>query len=199
MNSDKHKKIVRFLYEMGTMRKIPRIHRQTFLTDDMTDNIATHSYRVALIGWFIAKLEGADPYKVVMMCLAHDMPEVRSNDHNWIHKRYIKIFEDEIKEEQLGTLPFDDLKNMMDEYDKKESLEAIVTKEADMVDQIFLLREYVWQGNKEAQLWLEGNGGKEGRDKLDRFKTKSGRVLAETAMAESPSSWWDNLETGTNR
>ncbi len=199
MNSDKHKKIVQFLYEMGTMRKIPRIHRQTFLTDDMTDNIATHSYRVALIGWFLAKLEGADPYKVVMMCLAHDMPEVRSNDHNWIHKRYIKIFEDEIKDEQLGTLPFDDLKIMMDEYDQKESLEAIVSKDADMVDQIFLLREYVWQGNREAELWLDGNGGKAGRDKLDRFKTKGGRALAETAMAESPSSWWNNLETGTNR
>ncbi|MCR4279236.1 MAG: HD domain-containing protein [Candidatus Zambryskibacteria bacterium] len=199
MSNPDNKKIVQFLYEMGTMRKISRIHRQTFLTDDMTDNIATHSYRVALIGWFLAKMEGADPYKVVMMCLAHDMPEVRSNDHNWIHKRYVKIFEDEIKKEQLGSLPFDDLKIMIDEYDKKETLESIVTKEADMVDQIFLLREYVWQGNKEAQLWLEGYGGKEGRDKLDRFKTESARSLAEAAMAESPSSWWNNLATGTNR
>ena len=85
MSDNKEQKIVQFLYEMGTMRKLPRIHRQTFLTDDMSDNIATHSYRVAIIGWFLAKMEGADPYKVVMMCLAHDMPEVRSNDHNWIH------------------------------------------------------------------------------------------------------------------
>ncbi len=199
MNNPDNKKIVQFLYEMGTMRKIPRIHRQTFLTDDMTDNIATHSYRVALIGWFLAKIEGADPYKVVMMCLAHDMPEVRSNDHNWIHKKYVKIFEDEIKEDQLGSLPFNDLKEMVDEYDLKESREAVIAKEADMVDQIFLLREYMWQGNKEASDWLEGEGGKAGRDKLERFKTKSARALAEVAMAEPPSSWWDNLETGTNR
>ena len=193
MSENKEQKIVQFLYEMGTMRKVPRIHRQTFLTDDMSDNIATHSYRVAIIGWFLAKMEGADPYKVVMMCLAHDMPEVRSNDHNWIHKRYVKIFEDEIRDEQLGTLPFGDLKEIVSEYDERESKEAIIAKDADMVDQIFLLREYVWQGNKEAQIWLDKV------DVNDRFKTKSAKSLAETTMNESPSSWWEKLATGENR
>ena len=193
MSENKEQKIVQFLYEMGTMRKVPRIHRQTFLTDDMSDNIATHSYRVAIIGWFLAKMEGADPYKVVMMCLAHDMPAVRSNDHNWIHKRYVKIFEDEIRDEQLGTLPFGDLKEIVSEYDERESKEAIIAKDADMVDQIFLLREYVWQGNKEAQIWLDKV------DVNDRFKTKSAKSLAETTMNESPSSWWEKLATGENR
>lgn len=190
---NKEKKIVQFLFEMGTMRKVPRIHRQTFLTDDMTDNIATHSYRVALIGWFLAKLDGADPYKTTMMCLAHDMGEVRANDHNWIHKRYIKVFDEEIKHEQLGSLPFQDLKELADEYDKRESKEALIAKDADMVDQIFLLREYVWQGNKEAELWLKNE------DIMDRFKTESAKNLVKTAMAESPSSWWNNLATGKNR
>ena len=98
---NKNKKIVDFLFEMGTMRKLPRMHRQTLLTDDISDTIAAHSYRVALIGWFLAKMEKADPYKVVMMCLSHDMAEVRSGDHNYVHKRYVKIFEDEIKKECL--------------------------------------------------------------------------------------------------
>lgn len=193
MSDNKEQKIVQFLYEMGTMRKLPRIHRQTFLTDDMSDNIATHSYRVAIIGWFLAKMEGADPYKVVMMCLAHDMPEVRSNDHNWIHKRYVKIFEDEIRDEQLGKLPFSDLSEIVNEYDARKSKEAIIAKDADMVDQIFLLREYMWQGNKEAQIWLDRV------DVNDRFKTKSAKSLAEVSMSESPSSWWENLATGENR
>ena len=57
-----------FLFEIGTMRKILRAHRQTLLTDDMTDNIATHSFRVTMIGWLLAKKEGVDPYKVMMMC-----------------------------------------------------------------------------------------------------------------------------------
>lgn len=193
MNSEKHKRIVQFLFEIGTMRKLPRMHRQLFLFDDMTDNIATHSYRVALIGWFLAKLEGADPYKVSMMCLMHDMSEIRTGDHNWLHKRYTKIFEEEIKEEQLGTLPFPEMKEIADEYEKRESKEAVVAKDADMIDQVFLLREYVWQGNKEAEKWLRKV------NIFERFKTESARAIAHAAMLEPPSSWWDNLATDKNR
>ena len=177
------------------------MHRQTFLTDDMSDNIATHSYRVTLIGWFLAKMENVDPYKVAMMCLMHDMGEVRTGDHNWIHKRYVKIFEDEIKEEQLGTMPFPEMKEIADEYDKRKSKEAIIAKDADMLDQIFLLREYVWQGNKEAEIWLEGkpSEGKEHGQYLKRFKTDSAIALAKVALTEDPSSWWNNLWTSKNR
>jgi putative hydrolases of HD superfamily len=136
-----------------------------------------------------------------MMCLAHDMPEVRSGDHNWIHKRYVKIFEEEIKEDQLGTLPFPELKEIVDEYDRRESKEALLAKEADLLDQLFLLREYVWQGNREAQIWLEGKPGKGGeKDKyLERFTTPSGKAIAKYALEEDPSSWWNETWTNKNR
>ena len=149
---DEDKRLANFLFEAGTMRKILRIHRQTFLSDDMSDNNASHSYRVALIGWILAKKENADPYKVVMMCLLHDLGEVRSNDHNWVHKRYVKVFNDEIIAEQLGTLPFDDFQEVVGEYEERKSKEAIIAKDADMLDQILLLREYDWQGNAEAKI-----------------------------------------------
>jgi putative hydrolase of HD superfamily len=87
------KKAASFLYEIGTMRKTARAHRQTLLTDDLSDNIASHSYRVTWIGWFLAKAEKVDPYKVLLMCLSHDLSETRSGDQNWIHKKYIKVFE----------------------------------------------------------------------------------------------------------
>jgi putative hydrolases of HD superfamily len=193
MSNEDHKKITQFLFEMGTMRKLPRIHRQVLLTDDVSDTIASHSYRVTLIGWFLAKLEKVDPYKVVMMCLSHDMSEVRAGDHNWIHKRYVKIFESEIREEQLGSLPFDDLKALSEEYDKRESPESVVAKDADILDQIFLLKEYAWQGNREAQLWLDKN------QIIYRCKTESGLALAKAIMEEAPSSWADNLPTSKNR
>ncbi len=47
--------IAKFLFELGTLRKVPRMHGQTFLTSDLTDNIATHSFRVPFIAWMIAK------------------------------------------------------------------------------------------------------------------------------------------------
>jgi len=187
-----------FLFELGTMRKVLRMHRQTLLTDDMSDNIATHSFRVTMIGWLLAKKENIEPYKVVMMCLLHDFSEIRSNDHNWINKRYTKIFDEEIINEQLGSLPFLELKELALEYEKRESKEAIIAKDADLIDQILLLKEYEWQGNKEASIWLHGKGDV-GNAQLKKLKLDSSKELGQAIYNRSPSDWWDNLWTSKNR
>jgi putative hydrolase of HD superfamily len=197
---DFYKRIANFLFEVGTMRKLPRIHRQVLLTDDTSDTISSHSYRVALIAWFLAKKEEADPYKTVMMSLLHDLEEARTADHNWVHKRYVKIFEDEVHQEQMGTLPYPDMKEFLEEYKKRESKEAIIAKQADVLDQILLLREYEWQGNKEAAIWLYGKDAKtNGREQIKKLTLASAKELAEAIYTTSPSQWWENLATGKNR
>ena len=57
MTNINYKKIAQFLYEVGTLRRLPRIHSQVLLENDLTDNIAGHSYRVAPVGWQPAKGE----------------------------------------------------------------------------------------------------------------------------------------------
>jgi len=198
----KEQRIVDFLFEIGTMRKLARMHRQTLLTDDLSDNIASHSYRTAIIGWHLAKMEGADPYKIVMMCLFHDTAETRSGDHNWVHKKYVKIFEEEIIKDQLGTLPYSDLEDMVNEYHVRESKEAVIAKDADLLDQIFLLREYEMQGNKEAVDWLEGKSGKsrgKGNAQDAGLRSESAKKIAEEAFQRVPSAWWSELWTPKNR
>jgi putative hydrolase of HD superfamily len=85
------------------------------------------------------------------------------------------------------------------EYEKRESKEAILAKEADMLDQILLLREYDWGGNKEAQIWLYGKGGAKVNAQLEKLKTKTGRKLGESIYEVNPSDWWNNLWTSKNR
>ena len=187
-----------FLYEVGTLRKIPRIHSQALFVEDASDNIATHSYRTALIGYVLAKKEGVDPNKVTTMCLLHDLDETRSNDHNWIHKRYVKVFGEEILNEQLGTLPFEDFEEVVKEYEKRESKESIVAKDADILDQLLLLREYEMQGNKEAERWLYGSDKKE-MLQIKKLKLDSSKRLGEAIYAQAPSNWWDGLYTNENR
>lgn len=188
-----------FLFEVGTMRRIQRMHRQTLLVEDTSDTIASHSYRVAIIGWHLAKLAGADPYKTVMMCLLHDLGEIRSNDHNWVHKRYVKVYDEEITKDQLGTLPFSELFEFVKEYEERENLESKLAKDADILDQILLLREYEWQGSKEAKIWLDGKKGEKDARPLDRIKTDTARELGRTLYKRNPSEWWQDLWTGTNR
>ncbi|MES3031223.1 MAG: HD domain-containing protein [Patescibacteria group bacterium] len=196
-----HDRLAHFLFELGTMRKIPRAHMQTLLTTDLSDNIASHSYRVTMIAWILAKLEGADPYKVVMMALTHDMGEIRSGDHNWIHKKYVKIFEDEIAKDQLGTLPFSDLFDISHEYVERKSKEALIAKDADLIDQILLLKEYMLQGNQEAGSWLGfGENPKHHvGDKAKQLKTESGRKIAEKILKHGAADWWGGVWTNANR
>ncbi len=199
-NKTDEEKIVDFLYEVGSLRRIPRSHRQTLMVNDNADNIASHSFRVAIMGFLLAKMEGVDPYKVSAMCLMHDLGEIRSGDQNWLHKRYVKVFEDEIVEDQLGGLPFQDLKEITTEYHARESREAIVAKDADLLDQVLLLKEYEHQGNKEATLWLYGKNDDESENKqLLMLRTESAKKIGKNILSMSPSEWWKGVWTNKNR
>jgi putative hydrolase of HD superfamily len=195
----KQERIADFLFEVGTMRKLMRMHRQTLLTDDVSDNIASHSYRVSFIGWYLAKEEKADLYKTVMMCLLHDVAEARSGDHNWVHKRYVKVFEEEIAKEQLDALPYPDFKELVDEYNGRKTKEAVLVKDADLLDQILLLREYEWRGNREAGIWLRGKGSDKINAQLMNLKSTAAKALGRAILKKNPSDWWNTIWTPKNR
>jgi putative hydrolase of HD superfamily len=150
----------------------------------------------------LAKEEKADAYKVLLMCLAHDIGEARSNDQNWVHKRYVKVFEEEILKDQTKDLPNGpELKKVLEEYMERESKEAVIAKDADLIDQMMLLKEYIHQGNKEAATWLAGspkNPNKKNKH-FQLLKTKSGIKLAKEILKQTPSDWWKNIWTEKRR
>lgn len=192
-------KSAQFLFEVGTLRKTIRAHRQTLLTDDSSDNIASHSFRVTWIGWILAKMEKVDPYKVVIMCLSHDTGEARGGDQNWVHKNYVKVFESEIVEDQIANLPDEkELKSFILEYGKRKSKEALIAKDADLIDQILLLKEYVVQGNKEAERWLKGKTNGKSRH-IEMLKTKSAKKLGRVILESNPTDWWKDVWTPKRR
>lgn len=203
MKHNQIQKLVSFFFEIGNLRKVIRAHQQTLLSFDLSDTIASHSFRVTLIGYFLAKELRADVDKVIKMCLLHDLEETRSSDHNWVHKRYVKVFEDEIRYDQLKDLSeSEELIKLSDEYQERKTLESKITKDADLLDEIFLLREYDWQGNKEAADWLKGKSKKGIKQKNQQEKlmnTQLAKQISQEAKKQSPSAWWKDLWTPTRR
>ncbi len=198
------KNLVSFFYEIGTLRKILRMHQQAFLTSDPSDNIASHSFRTAVIGYFLAKELKANADKVIKMCLLHDIEETRCGDQNWIHKRYVKVFEEEIREGQLKPLPnSQEMLKLSEEYQQRKTLEAKIAKDADILDEIFLIREYgALQGNKEASTWLKAVTKKDPKKKSyqeKRLFTKLAEEIAKEAKKQNPSQWWKSLWTAERR
>lgn len=199
MEKQDYSRLADFLYELGTMRKLMRMHCQVLLTDDMSDNIASHSYRVVMIGWIIAEAEEADVPRVLQMCLVHDIGEIRTSDHNWLHKRYVHVDEEKVQEEQLGTLPFSKLKKIAEEYEERKTKESFIAKDADLLDQILLLREYACGGNKEAQVWLDGKREKKkGNKQFNLLQTETAKKIGKEVMDQNPTEWWKNLWTHKN-
>lgn len=198
MNKNENiKNLAAFFFETGTLRKIPRAHQQLLLSQDLSDNIASHSFRTTIIGYFLAKELKADADKVVKMCLFHDLEEARSGDQNWVNKKYLKVFEEEIRKERLKDLT--DAKELLElskEYQERKTLEAKIAKDADLLDQLLILKEYYWQGNKEAENWLNLKG-KSQMEKL--MFTNLAKQLAIEVKKQNPGDWWVNLWTPKRR
>jgi putative hydrolase of HD superfamily len=203
MKQKEIEKLASFFYEIGNLRKVIRAHQQALLSFDLSDTIASHSFRVTIFGYFIAKELKVDVDKVVKMCLLHDLEETRSSDHNWVHKRYVKVFENEIRQGQLKDLPgSEEMMKLSTEYEERKTLESKIAKDADLLDEIFLLREYAWEGNKEAAEWLRGKrrkGDKETSTHEKMMHTKLAKDIAREAKRQAPSLWWKNLWTPYRR
>lgn len=172
-------------FETGTLRKVQRMHQQEFLTSDPSDNIAAHSFRVALIGLFLAREEEVDVERVMAMCLLHDLPETRSGDQNWIHQRYVEVDEDGIRDEQAARMPDEEyFRELGREYDERGSPEARVAKDADVLEQILLLKEHAQAGNEEAERWLSDIS-----HYRDILTSETAERLADAIRDRRPSRW----------
>lgn len=187
-------RIVNFIYEFGSLQFIPRAHKQTLFIEGDSDNILAHTGLTTLIGYALAHKENANTYKVMLMTIFYDFPETRSSDHNWIHKKYVKIFEDEIIQDQLEALPFSgELMDIVAEYNTRETLEAKVAKDADSLAQIYSLQMLAMKGNEEAKRWLISKPS--GR----RLYTNTAKEWVIEICKQTPSAWWKDIWTDKNR
>jgi Predicted hydrolases of HD superfamily len=76
-----------FCFEAGMLKKMRRTG-YPFLGSG-GESIADHCFRAALIGFHLALgQEGVDAGRVALMLMHHDLPEARTGDFNYMHKRY---------------------------------------------------------------------------------------------------------------
>ena len=140
--------------------------------------------RVAYIGFTLAHMNGSvDIGKVVQLCLFHDIVEARVSDLNYLHQKYTERHEDKAVAELTGGLPFGDAINkLLDEYHRRESLEAKLAKDADNLELILTLKEQYDAGNRRAHTWLPSA--------VKRLKTTEGKKLGSTIIATDSDRWW---------
>lgn len=176
------KRVIHFFFEIGMLKKTPRSGFQ-FLGSG-NESVADHTFRVAVIGFSMAKLtEGADPFKVAGLCLFHDVPEARTGDLNYLNKRYVDIHEREAIRDLTESLPFaEDMLELLGEYEHGQSLEAQLAHDADQLDLILELKQQSDLGNRYALEWV--------RFARKRLQTGVGKELAMHILATDFNAWW---------
>ncbi len=179
---NKYNKIVDFLFETGMLAKTPR-SGFSFLGSG-EQSVAEHSNRTTYIGYVLAEMiEEADVSKVIQMCMFHDIAEARVSDLNYVHQKYTERHENKAVKDLTDSLPFGNkIKNLIHEYEERESLEAKIAKDADNLEFLLSLKEQKDIGNKRAETWIPSL--------VKRIKTEEARDLAEKIIKRDSDNWW---------
>lgn len=173
-----------FLYEIGSLRNIPRAWIQHLATD--CASTLEHTLRVVFIALSIARREGVkNEEKLIKMALVHDLPETRTADLAYVHKVYTTSDEARAAHDLFAGTAFVDLEKILKEYEKRDSIEAKIVKDADNLDIDLELRELRERGNQVAV--KKQPLRKFVRDK--KLYTKTAKKLWDEIQKSDPSSW----------
>lgn len=174
--------IANFLFEVGMLSKTPRSGYQ-FLGSGK-ESVAEHVLRTIFVGYTLCKMNPAlDEFRVLKMCALHDLPEARTGDMNYVNKKYVDVDEKKAVRELTENLSFgEDIKMFIDEFNKKETQEALAVRDADQIALILQLKEYGDLGNKYSEEWITYA--------MQRLSTEVGKKLAEKIIQTDSSNWW---------
>jgi len=182
MKQDTFTRIADLLFEVGMLKRTPRTGYRFLGTGD--ESVAEHLFSTGFIGFVLAYLEGGvDPFKVVKMCLFHDLPEARTGDQNYVYKKYVNVDEAGATNDLTKGLPFaDEMRSLIEEFNAQQSREALLSHDADQLELLLQLKEHKDLGNRYADEWLRYNA--------KRLKTEVGRKLAKSIMQTDFAAWW---------
>ncbi len=187
--SDSSKTLVNFFFELGLMKKFEHCGTK-FAGIKYPDSLADHTARAAQMGMMIAFCEGGNPEHVAMMCLFHDIGEIRVGDAHRIAMRYIKMQPGEQDAMMEQTEPLapqikEKIRALWIEFHEQKTKDSHIARDADLLETMTEAKEHLDNGYKAAERWLK-NGSKV-------LKTKSAKALYKRLTVTRFSDWWDEL------
>jgi len=192
------KRILYFIQQAGVSLQFPRTHVRSL--GNAFDTVASHSYHVSVIAYCLCRMEGLtheESLEAMAMGIFHDLAEVRTGDLDYIAKHYTKADEEKATQDQFEGLDFgNDLLSLMHKYEKRDTLVAKCAKDADSLAQTYHEWALMWQGNKLAERWFEGDFV----HRLPYMRTESAKKLMEAMKDSNPHDWWwkEFVEKGVN-
>ncbi|MDD4202452.1 MAG: HD domain-containing protein [Candidatus Omnitrophica bacterium] len=188
MSKKEDMKLLDFISEAGLLKRVKRSGWWVLGIKD-PETVSEHCFRCAVIGYIIAKMEKVEPYKVLLMTLFNDIHEARLCDLHKMSQKYITQYdkaEDAAFSGQIEHLPSfikEELKDMQKEYRDQKTKQAIISRDADIIECLIQAKEYEEFGYKESYKFMK---------KAPSFlKTKTAKKLWKLAKTNALNGWWE--------
>lgn len=176
------KNIANLLFEAKILKEIPRSGYH-FLGAGK-ESVAEHSFMITFIAYTMAKMQPeVDALKLISMCLVHDLPEARMGDLNYVQKRYVEADEKKAVKDMAEGIPFGkDMAGLIEEFNRAETLESRLARDADQLSFILELKALLDVGSKTPRKWI--------KVVIRRLKTETGKKLAKNILDTNWDDWW---------
>ena len=188
-NTDASTAALNFFAEAGLLKRVKR-SGWWVAGIEHPETVAEHSFRCAVIAFYIAHCEGVDPYKTVTMALFNDIHEARINDLHKMGHYYIefrdaekKVFSDQVA--GLDAKVKKELSRIRSLYDCQSCRESIVARDADILECLVQAKEYVDNGHPAARTFF--------KRAPDHLKTKTARALWKKVLKWDSHAWWQEV------
>jgi putative hydrolase of HD superfamily len=179
--------MIGYLYELGLLKRLPRAG-WLVAGIDQPESVAEHSFRTAIIGYLLAGIEGADPARTALLCLFHDTQESRIGDVPLVGKRYVVTAPNpQVTADQVAGFPEEigeAVRALVDGYERQDSAEARLARDADKLECLIQAREYQAQGH-DVQPWVESAAA--------ALRSETARRFADAFRQARPDQWWKSF------
>lgn len=192
------KSITNLVFEAAVVKRMKRTGWQ--ILGDNEEGVGEHTFMTCVIAYFLAKeiskgrslqsarndLAKPSMETVLTMAVFHDFHEARTGDLDKIATFYMTRDQDKANRDIFAGID-DGLLARLDEFEKKESLEARVAYEANVIAFLVELKLLEEKGNTHAREWLDGN--------LSRLRIPEAISLAKDLADTDSHDWWKSLRT----
>ncbi|VAX36169.1 hypothetical protein MNBD_UNCLBAC01-452 [hydrothermal vent metagenome] len=187
--SKKSLNAINFFAEAGLLKKVKRSGWWVAGIKD-PESVADHCFRCAVMGYYMAHLEGVDPMKVMAMALFNDIHEARINDLHKMGHYYIdfkdaekRVFADQTQD--LDHPVKEEMQGFRQEYDAQETQESIVARDADILECLLQAKEYYDNGHTKAKKFF--------KTAPSRLKTKTAKNWWVSMKEWDSGAWWEKV------
>jgi putative hydrolase of HD superfamily len=182
MDKKQLKNITHLIYEAGAVKRMRRTG--WMILGDNDEGVGEHTFMTCVIAYFLAKQLKANMETVLIMSVFHDFHEARTGDLDKIAKFYMKRDQDKANRDIFEHID-DELLKTLDTYEQKQTLEARVVYEANVIAFAVELKLLIEKGNVHAQEWLDAN--------TKRLRIPEAVELANNLNTTSSQDWWISI------